>query len=161
MTGFTGSSTVSDAQVIIQQQWRQIGVDTDIKDWPSNELYATLANNGVEQSGRFDVAYEEWANGIDPDDSILVACDMAPPNGWNIYHFCSKRLDAAEADALQTYDQTRRKVDYAIVQDEMTRNLPFIIIWYVRRMDVINTDFQNYMPAHAVTPFWNSWQWSI
>ena len=72
-----------------------------------------------------------------------------------------KRLDAAETDALQTYDQTRRKVDYAIVQDEMTRNLPFIIIWYVRRMDVINTDFQNYKPAHAVTPFWNTWQWSI
>jgi peptide/nickel transport system substrate-binding protein len=161
MTGFTGSSTVSSAQVVIQQQWRKVGVDIEIKDWPSNELYATLANGGVEQSGKFDVAYEEWANGIDPDDSILVTCTMAPPAGWNVYHFCSKRLDAAEADALTTYDQAKRKADYAIVQEEMNNALPFIIIWYVRRMDVINTDFKNYKPAHAVTPFWNTWEWSI
>ncbi len=161
MTGFTGSSTVSGAQVVIQQQWRSVGVDIQIKDWPSNQLYATLATGGIEQSGKFDVAYEEWANGIDPDESILVTCTMAPPAGWNIYHFCSKRLDAAETDALATYDQARRKADYAVVQEEMTRTLPFIIIWYVRRMDVINTDFQNYKPAHAVTPFWNTWEWSI
>jgi peptide/nickel transport system substrate-binding protein len=161
MTGFTGSSTVSGAQVVIQQQWRAVGVDIQIKDWPSNQLYATLATGGIEQSGKFDVAYEEWANGIDPDESILVTCTMAPPAGWNIYHFCSKRLDAAETDALATYDQARRKADYAVVQEEMTKTLPFIIIWYVRRMDVINTDFQNYKPAHAVTPFWNTWEWSI
>jgi hypothetical protein len=43
----------------------------------------------------------------------------------------------------------------------MNNALPFIIIWYVRRMDVINTDFKNYKPAHAVTPFWNTWEWSI
>ncbi|MBV8170630.1 MAG: peptide ABC transporter substrate-binding protein [Candidatus Eremiobacteraeota bacterium] len=161
MTGFTGSSTVSGAQAVIQQQWRAAGIDTQIKNWPSNELYATLANNGVEQSGKFDVAYEEWANGIDPDESILVACDMAPPNGWNIYHFCDQRLDAAESDALQTYDQGKRKADYAIVQEEMQKNLPFIIIWYLRRLDVINTDFTGYKPAHAVTPFWNTWEWAI
>ena len=160
-TGFTGSSTVSGAQAVIQQQWRQVGIDTQIKNWPSNELYATLANGGVEQSGKFDVAYEEWANGIDPDESILVTCGMAPPNGWNIYHFCDKRLDAAETDALQTYDPAKRKADYDVVQEEMTRNLPFIIIWYVRRMDVVNTDFTGYKPAHAVTPFWNTWEWSI
>jgi len=161
MTGFTGSSTVSGAQVVIQQQWRKVGIGIEIKDWPSNTLYATLANNGIEQTGKFDVAYEEWANGIDPDESILVRCDMAPPAGWNIYHFCDKRLDAAEADALVNYDPAKRKADYAIVQREMQDNLPFIIIWYLRRVDVINVDFTNYKPAHAVTPFWNTWEWSI
>jgi peptide/nickel transport system substrate-binding protein len=161
MTGFTGSSTVSGAQIVIQQQWRKVGIDIEIKDWPSNTLYATLANNGVEMTGKFDVAYEEWANGTDPDESILVTCSMAPPAGWNIYHFCDKRLDAAEADALVNYDPARRKADYAVVQREMADQLPFIIIWYLRRVDVINTDFKNYTPAHAVTPFWNTWEWSI
>ena len=127
----------------------------------ANQLYATLVNNGVEQTGNFDVAYEEWANGVDPDDSILVRCDMAPPRGWNIYHFCSHALDHAAIDALVNYDPARRKADYAVVQREIADQLPFIIIWYVRRLDVINTDFANYKPAHAVTPFWNTWEWSI
>ena len=161
MTGFTGSSTVSGAQQVIQQQWRQVGIAIEIKDYPSNTLYATLSNGGVEQTGNFDVVYEEWANGVDPDDSILVTCRMNPPAGWNIYHFCSKRLDAAAADALVNYDQAKRKADYAIVQEEMADQLPFIVIWYVQRIDVINTDFKGYKPAHAVTPFWNTWEWAI
>lgn len=160
MTGFTGSSTVTGAQQVIQEQWRQLGITVDIKNYPSNQLYATQVNGGIEQTGRFDVAYEEWANGIDPDESILVRCGMAPPAGWNIYHFCDLRLDHAEADALITYDQVKRKADYAIVQEEMADELPFIVIWYVRRLDVINTDVRNYKPAHAVTPFWNTWEWS-
>ena len=161
MVGFTGSSTVAGAQQVIQEQWRQAGVSIQIKDFPSNQLYATLVNNGVEQTGNFDVAYEEWANGVDPDDSILVRCDMAPPRGWNIYHFCSHALDHAAIDALVNYDPARRKADYAVVQREIADQLPFIIIWYVRRLDVINTDFANYKPAHAVTPFWNTWEWYI
>ncbi len=161
MVGFTGSSTVTGAQQVIQEQWHQLGIAIEIKNFPSNQLYATLANDGIEQTGKFDVSYEEWANGIDPDDSILIRCGMAPPNGWNIYHFCSRRLDNAEADALVNYDQAKRKADYAIVQEEMQDQLPFIVVWYVRRLDVINTDFKNYLPAHAVTPFWNTWAWSI
>jgi len=47
------------------------------------------------------------------------------------------------------------------VQEIMQRKLPFFIIWYVRRQDVVNTDFKNYRPAHAVSPFWNSWEWQI
>jgi len=161
MVGFTGSSTVAGAQQVIQEQWRQAGVGIQIKNFPSNQLYATLADAGVEQTGNFDVAYEEWANGVDPDESVLVRCDMAPPKGWNIYHFCSPALDRAEADALANYDQAKRKADYAVVQREIADKLPFIVIWYVKRLDVINTDFSNYRPAHAVTPFWNTWEWSI
>jgi peptide/nickel transport system substrate-binding protein len=161
MVGFTGSSTVAGAQQVIQEQWHQAGIGVQIKNFPSNQLYATLANNGIEQTGNFDVSYEEWANGVDPDESILVRCDMAPPKGWNIYHFCSRALDRAEADALVNYDQAKRKADYAVAQREIAGQLPFIIIWYVRRLDVINTDFAGYKPAHAVTPFWNTWEWYV
>jgi peptide/nickel transport system substrate-binding protein len=161
MVGYTGAATVNAAQVIIQHQWRQVGIDVAIKLYSSALLYATQATGGVEQTGKFDVAYEEWANGSDPDDSILVTCGMAPPAGWNIYHFCDRQLDAAERAALSEYDQAKRKAAYATVQEIMSEKLPFFIIWYVRRQDVINTDFLNYRPAHAVSPFWNSWEWQI
>jgi hypothetical protein len=31
----------------------------------------------------------------------------------------------------------------------------------VQRQDVANSDLKNYKPAHAVTTFWNTWEWEI
>jgi peptide/nickel transport system substrate-binding protein len=161
LVSFTGSATATGAEVFVQEAWRQVGVDAIIKNFSSAQLYATLGAGGIEQSGKFDVAFENWANGSDPDDSILLRCDMAPPAGWNIYHFCSRELDAAENRALASYDRNTRKHMYAKVQRIISEQLPIILLWYQRQLDVVNTDFKNYRPAHAVTPFWNTWEWSI
>ncbi len=161
LVSFTGSATAEATEVFVQEAWHQIGVDVAIKNFSSSQLYATLGGGGIEQSGKFDVAFENWANGIDPDDSILFRCDMAPPAGWNIYHFCSPKLDRAEDRALSAYDRPTRKAMYARVQSIVARQLPIIVLWYQRELDVVNTDFRNYKPAHAVTPFWNTWEWAI
>ncbi|MGZ3509596.1 MAG: peptide ABC transporter substrate-binding protein [Vulcanimicrobiaceae bacterium] len=161
LVSFTGSGTATNTEVFVQQAWHQVGVDVSIKNFSSAQLYATLGAGGIEQSGKFDVAFENWANGSDPDNSILFRCTMAPPAGWNIYHFCNRELDDAEDTALSHYDLATRKAMYARVQEIVSSELPIIVLWYQRQLDVINTDFQNYKPAHAVTPFWNTWAWSI
>ena len=161
LVSFTGSATANDTEVFVQEAWRQAGADVTTKNFSSAQLYATLGAGGIEQSGKFDVAFENWANGIDPDDSILLRCDMAPPAGWNIYHFCSRDLDDAENRALTSYDRATRKAMYARVQGIVSDRLPIIVLWYQRELDVLNTDFRNYKPARAVTPFWNTWEWSI
>jgi peptide/nickel transport system substrate-binding protein len=161
LVGFTGSAVVTGAETVIQRQWRQLGIDVAIKNYPSNVLYRAQADGGIEQTGKFDVAVEQWANGIDPDDSILFKCSLAPPHGWNIYHFCSHELDAAEDLALSEYDQGVRKDQYAKVQEILTDQLPIFVLWFERDQHVINTDFKNFKPAHASTPFWNTWEWQI
>ncbi|MGA8534484.1 MAG: peptide ABC transporter substrate-binding protein [Candidatus Tumulicola sp.] len=161
LVSFTGSGTAAAAEALIQAQWRQAGVDVTIKNYPSGQLYATKSMGGIEQSGKFDVIFENWANGTDPDDSILILCSMAPPAGWNVYHFCSPALDAAERTALASYDPAVRRAAYARIQEIAAEGLPFLVLWYQRELDVVNTDLKNYRPAHAVTPFWNAWQWSI
>lgn len=161
LVSFTGSATAADTEVFVQAAWRRIGVDVAIKNYSSGQLYATLGAGGIEQSGKFDVAFENWANGIDPDNSILFRCDMKPPAGWNIYGLCSKQLDDAESAAMTHYDRPTRKAAYARVQQIVAEQLPIIVLWYQRQLDVVNTDFKNYRPARAVTPFWNTWEWSI
>jgi ABC-type transport system substrate-binding protein len=88
-------------------------------------------------------------------------CDQFPPNGQNSYHFCNKDLDAAENVAMTEYDQDKRKAAYDKVQRILTEQEPLIIIWYVRRQDILNSDLRNYKPAHAVTTFWNTWEWEL
>lgn len=161
LVGFTGSAVVTAAEAVIQRQWRQIGVDVQIKNFPSDILYEAQSAGGIEQTGKFDVAFEQWANGIDPDESVLFRCDVAPPHGWNIYHFCSHALDAAETAALSEYDQATRKREYATIQEILTDQLPILVLWFERDQHVINTDFKNFKPSHASTPFWNTWEWEI
>ena len=161
LVGYTGSAVVNAAEEVIQRQWRQLGVDVAIKNFPSDILYEAAAAGGIEQNGKFDVAFEQWANGIDPDDSVLFKCDLAPPRGWNIYHFCNSRYDAAVEAAQLEYDQAKRKAYYAQTQEILTDRLPILVLWFERDQHVINTDFKNFKPGHASTPFWNPWQWEI
>jgi len=161
LVGFTGSNTAASAEVQMQSQWRRVGVDVAIKNFSSAQLYATLGMGGIEQSGKFDVAFENWAGGTDPDDALLYRCDMAPPTGWNIYHLCNRALDAAERSALSHYDRATRRSAYATIQRIAAVEVPFIVLWYQREFDVVNTDLSGYRPASAVTPFWNTWEWSM
>lgn len=161
LVSFSGSGTIDAAEALLQQEWGRVGVLVSIKNFPSGKLYATLGAGGIEQSGKFDAALENWENGTDPDDSLLLMCSMAPPAGWNIYHFCNPQLDAAERVALGTYDRVIRAAAYQKIQRIVSEELPFIVLWYQVQLDAVNSDLHDYRPAQAVTPFWNVWQWSI
>jgi ABC-type transport system substrate-binding protein len=54
-----------------------------------------------------------------------------------------------------------RKKAYDRIQFLLARDVPLIITWYNRRVSVVNTDLRNWKPAHAVSSFWNSYEWSI
>ena len=161
LVSFTGSATATGVEVFAQEAWRRLGVDVAIKNYSSAQLYETLSAGGIEQSGKFDVIFENWTDGSDPDDSILVRCDMAPPAGWNVYHFCDPIVDDAETRAMSSYDPAVRAAMYRRVQAQMSAQLPFAVLWYQRDLDVVNSDFRNFKPAHAVTEFWNMWDWNI
>ncbi len=161
MVGATGSQTDADTESYIRDEWRRIGVRVNIHNYDSDHLYDPKVEGGVEQNYQFDVALEDWANGIDPDESQLFMCDMAPPVGWNIYHYCDKRLDAAERAGITDYRTPARKKDYDSVQQILAQDLPIIVLWFQQRQDVATVQLLNYRPAHAVSPFWNAWQWRL
>jgi len=160
-TGYNGAATVDAAQEVIQREWKEIGVEVEIKDYPSDLLYAPVGEHGIEQSGSFDAIFESWGNGSDPDDAVLFKCENAPPKGWNVYHFCNAQLDAAENTALSVNDESQRKAAYATVQEVLTDQVPVIFLWFEQYISVANSDLQNYKPGHVGSQWWNPWEWSI
>ena len=68
---------------------------------------------------------------------------------------------AAERTALTSFDQAVRKRAYSTVQKIIAEQVPSIIVGFAREQDVANVDLMGYRPAHAATPFWNTWEWSI
>jgi ABC-type transport system substrate-binding protein len=146
---------------LLQAQWQQVGVGTDIKSYPSDILYGPLNEGGIEQTGHYDVVLEGFANGFDPDDSVLFECRWRPPNGENTYRFCDPALDAAEEAALSTNNLALRKADYTRVQDILAAELPMIVIYFERYDFAVNSDLRGLKPAHVNAALWNSWQFEI
>ena len=146
---------------LLQRYWRDVGVETEIRNYGAGRLYAPLIEGGIEASGRFDVVYESWSKGVDPDDSPLFMCDMMPPAGLNDYRYCNPALDAQERQATASYDVSVRRAAYGRIQTILSQELPMYVLWFQENQDVVNVDLRNYRPASYVTPFWNTWQYRI
>jgi len=159
--GLAGDVLSRSIFALLAQQWKAVGVDLSIKNYPSSLLLAAAQLGGIIPSGKYDVSLFSWLNGVDPDDSAFTMCDQWPPQGQNQFRFCDPRLDAQERIALLHYDQPTRKAAYDRIQSLLAEDEPFIVVWFTRRITVYNTDLKNYKPAHAVTEFWNPWEWEI
>ncbi len=161
LVGPTGNAPFNAMAVLLGQAWRAVGIDTQIKSYTTGLFFATYGANGILQTGKYDTAGYAWVNGTDPDNSTLWMCDQQPPAGQNVYHYCNPDLDAAERVALSTTDPAKRKRAYFRVEQILAQDVPMIVAYYARRISVINDDLKNYRPAHAVTHFWNTWEWEI
>ncbi|GAC1491308.1 MAG: peptide ABC transporter substrate-binding protein [Vulcanimicrobiaceae bacterium] len=161
LAGSSGSAAGNAVDVLAQRNWHDVGIDAQIKLYPTSLFFASAGAGGIVQNSKFDVALFSWVNGADPDDSTQFMCDQFPPAGQNVYRYCDRDVDAAERIALSTNDRGIRARAYHGVQSALARDVPVIFVSFARRITVKNTDLKNYRPAHAVTNFWNSYEWEI
>jgi peptide/nickel transport system substrate-binding protein len=147
-------------QTVLQRQWRDVGVDVDIKNYPSSEFFDN-STNGILQGGHFDAALFSWAAAADPDDNAIYSGDNLAPHGQNNLMWVNRKATDAMADALKTVDQARRKRDYIIVQQQLALDVPTIIVSFSRVPYVYNTDLRGFDPSPVISAFWNPWDYSI
>ncbi|HEV3090123.1 MAG TPA: peptide ABC transporter substrate-binding protein [Candidatus Cybelea sp.] len=147
-------------QTVLQHQWREVGIQADIKNYPSSEFFEN-SSNGTLQGGHYDVAGFSWAGAADPDDSAIYSAENFAPHGQNAMFWNNAKATAAMNDALSTVDQVRRKRDYVIVQQQLTYDVPTIIINFSRVPYVYNSDLKGFDPSPVISAFWNPWDYSI
>jgi len=147
-------------QTVLQRQWREVGAQADIKNYPSSEFFDNSAN-GILQGGHYDSAGFSWAAASDPDDSAIYSAENFAPHGQNAMFWNNRTATAAMNDALTTIDQARRKRDYVIVQQQLTYDVPTIIINFARVPYVYNSDLKGFDPSPVISAYWNPWDYSI
>lgn len=105
LTLVTQVSNVTRRLAVVQTQamLRQAGIAVEPKFYPGALLFAAMGDDGILQNGRFDLAWNAWVSGIDPDQSSLVLCSAQPPHGNNETHYCNAEVDAAEHAALGNF----------------------------------------------------------
>jgi peptide/nickel transport system substrate-binding protein len=159
--GTQTESTLGKAnETLLQRQWREVGAQADIKNYPTSEFFDN-SSNGILQGGHYDVALFGWIGAADPDDSPIYSGDNFAPHGQNAMFWNNRLATDAMSDALKTIDQARRKRDYAIVQQQLTLDVPTIILYFNRFPFVYNTDLKGFSPSPVISSFWDPWNYSI
>jgi peptide/nickel transport system substrate-binding protein len=147
-------------QTVLQRQWRDVGVQADVKNYPSSEFFDN-STNGILEGGHYDAALFSWAAAADPDDNAIYSADNLAPHGQNNLMWVNRKATDAMADALKTVNQAQRKRDYIIVQQQMALDVPTIVISFSRVPYVYNDDLKGFDPSPVISAFWNPWAYSI
>jgi ABC-type transport system substrate-binding protein len=137
-----------------------LGIDLRLHPQLSSIIYASYAQNGTLERGRYDLALNTWTSGIDPDDSSQFTCTNIPPSGVNPSYLCDHAMDAAQDKALETYDRPGRIAAYARVQQLLERDVPQDFLWWPKEIEAINPDLHGFDP-NPVVQTWDAWKWSI
>jgi peptide/nickel transport system substrate-binding protein len=154
-------STIGKAlQAVLQREWHEVGVQADVKNYPTSQMFANGAGATLE-GGHYDAATFAWFGAADPDLDPLYSADNLAPRGQNSLFWDNHAATAALGDALATVDQAKRKADYVIFQQQLALDVPTIIIGFRKLPYVYNTDLQGFDPSPVISPFWNPQEYSI
>ncbi|MBV8530732.1 MAG: peptide ABC transporter substrate-binding protein [Candidatus Eremiobacteraeota bacterium] len=156
----TESTNGKANQTIVQRQWREVGAQADVKNYPTSEFFDN-SSNGTLEGGHYDVALFGWFAAADPDDSPIYSGDNQAPHGMNAMFWNNRTATDAMNDALKTIDQNRRKRDYIVVQQQLALDVPTIIMYFNRVPYVYNSDLKGFDPSPVISAFWDPWNYSI
>ncbi|HEV3157914.1 MAG TPA: peptide ABC transporter substrate-binding protein [Candidatus Baltobacteraceae bacterium] len=159
----TGANqTRESTAVLLQDQWKQAGVEMNIKYFQPATLFAGAANGGVIRSGNYDVALFSFVpSNPDPDDTNTIGPKKAPPDGNNFSFYSNPEVGRLQERALSTYGTTSREPFYDRIQKIMIKDVPdYTIIWKAE-INVAADRLHGIRPAAVGSDFWNVETWSL
>jgi peptide/nickel transport system substrate-binding protein len=155
-----GSQTVHAITAQVQQMYRELGIEVELKGFDYATLYAAAQSGGILNGGKFDLAVYAWVSGSDPDDSSQWSCAMIPPAGNNVTRYCSPEMEAAQRLALSTFDQATRKRAYAQIERLLLRDAPAAFIYY-QNLRYAHADRLSSFTPNGISEGWNAQEWRL
>ncbi|MBW7879831.1 MAG: peptide ABC transporter substrate-binding protein [Anaerolineae bacterium] len=153
-----------DLQALAQQQLLQIGIGTELINYPSDVYFNDYAAGGPISTGQYDIA-ELSTNPAFPDpDSARWLCSEIPsdenPTGANDNYYCNEELDALFREQAATTDTAARVEMFHQIDQIMHDNVIWIGIWHDADVWIHNPRLLN-AEINAAFPFWNAHNWDI
>lgn len=152
----TASGTVINDQLIeqLRETWKQIGVNITVSHYLNTLLFAPYADGGIVYRGKYDIVYFAWGLDAIGDYSPIYSCDSIPPNGQNNLHWCNQTAEKAMKALYGHYDQAQRNKDDSIVTEQLSQDVPTIVLMGTEGLWVTNKDLKNFDPGE-LAPFDN------
>ncbi|MBV8726976.1 MAG: peptide ABC transporter substrate-binding protein [Candidatus Eremiobacteraeota bacterium] len=154
-----GAATDTAMSVLVQSYLKAVGIEASIKTYQGSMLFGG-GTSGILSGGHYDIDLSGFESGIDPDNSAQFICSARPPNGFNWSFYCNPEMDAAQAQALGSYDRAVRKKAYAKIEGLLARDVPQIFFYWQPQIDAVNPALKNFTGG-PFYPHWNVYRWEL
>ncbi len=136
-----GNKIRENLLVVMQQEWKDIGVDATPKYVDFNKVLVPAITN----TRQFDVLMVGFSWDVDPDQSQVWHSRNAGPGGFNGMHYMNPDLDKVLDDAVATLDQAKRKQLYFQMQQILAEDVPAPILTFPNGLLSLNKRVQGWV----------------
>jgi peptide/nickel transport system substrate-binding protein len=150
-------------ELVLRDQWREVGVDLQIDNFGPTVLYGTYEDGGILKRGKFDVAMYAWLSSPAPSRrEALYASTSIPPYGQNHPRFVHEELTRLLEQGSSEADAAAREQIYHRVQEILVEEAPVVPLFWYTAIDPVTTRLVNFRPnATQSADTWNSAQWYL
>lgn len=163
ITASAGQLNRERTELVLREQFSQIGVDLKIRNYNGTVLYGTYEDEGILKRGKFDIAMYAWLSSPDPaTKEALYSSKNIPPRGQN-----NPRIDHAELTRLLArgsteVDAEKRIEIYRRVSKILVEEVPVIPLFWYTSVDPCTERLRNYRPNPTQSAdTWNASTWYL
>jgi peptide/nickel transport system substrate-binding protein len=163
ITAAAGQVNRERTEVVLRNQYRQVGVDLIIRNFNSTVLYGTYEDGGILKRGKFDIAMYAWLSSPEPaTKEALYSSKNIPPHGQN-----HPRIDNAELTKLlergsTEMDREARVAIYHRIAEILVEEMPVIPLFWYTSIDPCTETLRNYRPNPTQSAdTWNASTWYL
>src|SRR5690606_27808985 len=140
----------ADLSQIVQQQWRQIGVEVELRTLEFNTLMDALGREDYE------AALRGWGVGLSPD---LLGM-WGPDSPYNIVSYGDPQTQALFQQALAQPTEVEARPYWQAAAQALIEDQPYTWLYYMDQVNGIN-DRVREVEVNTFGPFQNAWEWWI
>ena len=150
-------------ELVLREQWRQVGVDLELRNYGPTVLYGTWEDGGILKRGLFDVAMYAWLSSPGPSRrEALYAANSIPPQGQNHPRLRHDELTRLLQQGSTEVDDARSEMIYRRVQEILVDEAPVIPLFWYTAIDPVTVRLRNFRPnATQSADTWNAAQWYL
>lgn len=158
-----GNHVREQAQELLQQNWRDIGVEMKIKNMPPAVIWGNYFNMSHYETV---MVGEDFMTGPDPDVSQFFMSTAIPAkggSGQNTMEYDNPRVDKLLQDGATTFDRKSRQKFYWEAAQIIRHDMPLLPIFQYATIEGTKKNLIGYKPSIYVSiNTWNvnTWYWA-
>ena len=122
-----GNLTLSNVMQVVQQNWKQIGVEATPTEVQFTQLVTKLT-----ATRDFDIILIGFSLGVDPDQSQLFSAEGLGVGGFNGMDFNDATVNRLDEEGTSTLNKQKRIQIYKQYQDRMNEEVPILLLYFTK-----------------------------
>jgi peptide/nickel transport system substrate-binding protein len=163
---WSGNLQRANTQLIVQQMFKECGVDMRLETRRSAELFGTWAQGGVWSHGDYQMG--GWAHSLrvpDPEVSNRFLCSQiaseSNQSGSQWYRYCNPEVDELLMAQAQELDPAARTELLMEIQERLHEDAYTIYLFRSMSIYTVRSEIKNFVLHPFANFYWNpqEWEW--